>query len=285
MSKLHILLIGNGGREHALAWKLAQSPRVEHVYVVPGNGGTAILKNVSNVDAVRSEDFSGLVAFAKDKSISLLIPGPEAPLVDGIADYFQRHVPDIQCFGPSRAAARMEGSKTFSKDFMQKHGIPTAAYRNFSDYNEAKRYLDSVDHDVVIKASGLAAGKGVIIPRNKPEAQAALKDMMLDKGFGTAGDEVVVEEFLEGDEMSILSFCDGTTLQSLPPAQDHKRIGDGDTGKNTGGMGTYAPTRIVSEKALEEIDDTILKPTIAGMKEEGKYQATHRQTELIKKSS
>ena len=239
--KLRILLVGNGGREHAIAWKLSQSPRVEHIFVVPGNGGTAQLKKATNVTSAKDGDFASLVQFARQNSINLVVPGPEAPLVAGIVDYFSQHASGIRVFGPSEAAARMEGSKTFSKDFMKKHSIPTAAYGNFSDYYKAKQYLDSVSHDVVIKASGLAAGKGVIIPTNKKEAQDALKDIMLDKEFGSAGDEVVVEEFLEGDELSFLSFSDGTTIRSLPPAQDHKRIGDGDTGPNTGGMGTYAP--------------------------------------------
>lgn len=163
----------------------------------------------------------------------------------------------------------MEGSKTFSKDFMKRHNIPTAAYENFSDYASASRYLDSVNHDVVIKASGLAAGKGVIIPQSKEEAQKALREMMLDRQFGEAGDEVVIEEFLEGDELSILTFSDGYTVRSLPPAQDHKRIFDGDQGPNTGGMGCYAPTRITSKEVLDEIDKTVIIPTISGMRREG----------------
>lgn len=175
----------------------------------------------------------------------------------------------IRCFGPSKAAARMEGSKTFSKDFMKRHGIPTAAYENFSDYDTAKTYLDSVSHNVVIKASGLAAGKGVIIPATKEEAHAALREIMLDHQFGAAGDEVVIEEFLDGDELSILTFSDGYTIKSLPPAQDHKRVFDGDQGPNTGGMGCYAPTRIAPKSVLEEIDRTIIQPSIDGMRREG----------------
>ncbi|KAF2750402.1 phosphoribosylamine-glycine ligase [Sporormia fimetaria CBS 119925] len=267
--KISILLVGNGGREHALAWKLGQSPRVEHIYVVPGNGGTAGLTNVTNVPGIGQEDFPALVKLAKEKDISLLVPGPEAPLVAGIFDYFNQHASDVRCFGPSQAAARMEGSKTFSKDFMKRHSIPTAAYENFSDYEAAKKYIDSVSHNVVIKADGLAAGKGVIIPQSKEEAQNALKEIMLDKEFGSAGDEVVIEEFLEGDELSILSFSDGTTIRSLPPAQDHKRIGEGDTGPNTGGMGTYAPTKIAPQDVVDRIHKEILQPTIDGMKQEG----------------
>jgi phosphoribosylamine--glycine ligase/phosphoribosylformylglycinamidine cyclo-ligase len=266
---IRVLIVGNGGREHAIAWKLIQSPRVEHIFVVPGNGGTAQLPQVTNVSTIKQEDFSSLVQFAKENSVNLLVPGPEAPLVAGIVDYFQQHANGIRSFGPSEAAARMEGSKTFSKDFMKRHSIPTAAYENFSDYDAASEYLNTVTHNVVIKASGLAAGKGVIIPQTKEEAQEALKDIMLAKEFGAAGDEVVIEEFLEGDELSILSFSDGTTLRSLPPAQDHKRIGDGDTGPNTGGMGTYAPTKIAPADVIERIHGQILQPTIVGMKAEG----------------
>jgi phosphoribosylamine--glycine ligase len=269
--KLRVLLVGNGGREHAIAWKLLQSPRIEHIYVVPGNGGTATLSSqVTNVSSVKDTDFAGLVTFAKEKDINFLIPGPEAPLVAGIVDYFSQHGGShIRAFGPSAAAARMEGSKTFSKDFMKRHSIPTAAYENFSSYDAAAKYLDSINHNVVIKASGLAAGKGVIIPQTKAEAHAALKDIMLSREFGDAGDEVVIEEFLTGDELSILSFSDGHTIRSLPPAQDHKRIGDGDTGPNTGGMGTYAPTRIAPADVLEKVDREILQPTIDGMRSEG----------------
>jgi phosphoribosylamine--glycine ligase len=265
---LRVLIVGNGGREHAIAWKLLQSPLIEHIYIVPGNGGTATLAKVTNIDTIKQEDFPALVELAKEKDINLVIPGPEAPLVAGIVDYFDKNA-GIRCFGPSEAAARMEGSKTFSKDFMKRQNIPTAAYENFADYEAAKKYLDSISHNVVIKASGLAAGKGVIIPQTKGEAQDALKDIMLDKEFGAAGDEVVIEEFLEGDELSILSFSDGATIKSLPPAQDHKRIGEGDTGPNTGGMGTYAPTRIAPPDVIDAVHREILQPTIDGMREEG----------------
>lgn len=268
---VRVLLVGNGGREHALAWKLLQSPATEHIYVCPGNGGTATLSpKVTNVTHVKDTDFAGLVQFAKEKEINLLIPGPEAPLVAGIVDYFKDNgLESIKAFGPSKKAATMEGSKTFSKDFMKRQNIPTAAYENFSKYEDAKAYLDTISHSVVIKASGLAAGKGVIIPQSKEEAQAALKDIMLDREFGAAGDEVVIEEFLEGDELSILTFSDGHTIKSLPPAQDHKRIFDNDQGPNTGGMGTYAPTRIAPRDVLDRIDKEILQPTIDGMRNEG----------------
>ncbi|WEW61979.1 Bifunctional purine biosynthetic protein ADE1 [Emydomyces testavorans] len=266
--RLCVLVVGSGGREHALAWKLSQSPLVDVVYCAPGNGGTVAKASskISNV-AVKSDDYPGLVSFAQKENVNLVVPGPEAPLVDGIQGYFQ--AVGIRCFGPSKAAARMEGSKAFSKDFMQRHNIPTAQSENFHDYKAACEYLDSINHDVVIKASGLAAGKGVIIPKNKEEALQALKEMMLDRQFGEAGDEVVIEEFLEGDELSILSFSDGYTIRSLPPAQDHKRIFDGDQGPNTGGMGCYAPTRIASKEVIAEIERTIVKPTIDGMRKEG----------------
>jgi len=267
-----VLLVGNGGREHAIAWKLLQSPSVEHIFVVPGNGGTATLdrSRVTNVASVKDSDFAALVQFANENKVNLLVPGPEAPLVAGIVDYFHQHGgAHIKAFGPCEAAARMEGSKTFSKDFMKRHSIPTAAYENFNSYEAAKAYLDSITHNVVIKASGLAAGKGVIIPQTKDEAHAALRDIMLSREFGNAGDEVVIEEFLEGDELSILSFSDGRTIKSLPPAQDHKRIFDNDQGPNTGGMGTYAPTRIAPQSVLSRVDREILQPTIDGMRAEG----------------
>ncbi|EKD18026.1 uncharacterized protein L3040_004565 [Drepanopeziza brunnea f. sp. 'multigermtubi'] len=266
MDSLRILLVGNGGRENALAWKLSQSPRVKSIIAVPGNGGTATCPKTFNDSSVKADDYPGLVAFAQVNNINLVVPGPEAPLVDGIEGYFR--AAGIPCYGPSKLAARMEGSKTFSKDFMKRNNIATAAYENFSDYESAKKYLDSIDHNVVLKADGLAAGKGVIIPTTKEEAQAALKEIMLDKEFGTAGDQVVIEEFLEGDELSILSFSDGHTIWSLPPAQDHKRIFDGDQGPNTGGMGCYAPTKIASKELIAEIERTILQPTIDGMRKE-----------------
>ncbi|KAF2142943.1 uncharacterized protein K452DRAFT_297460 [Aplosporella prunicola CBS 121167] len=269
MADTRVLIVGNGGREHAISWKLSQSPRIAQIYVCPGNGGTSLLKRTQNVDSVKADDFAGLVLFAKANNVNLLIPGPEAPLVAGIVDHFNKFAPEVKCFGPNGAAARMEGSKTFSKDFMHRHNIPTAEYKNFTDHGAASAYLDSINHTVVIKASGLAAGKGVIIPQSKAEAHQALKEIMLDREFGEAGDEVVIEEFLEGDELSILSFSDGTNIQSLPPAQDHKRIFDGDQGPNTGGMGTYSPTRIAPKEVVDEIHKTILQPTIDGMRKEG----------------
>ena len=261
---LRVLLIGNGGREHALAWKLSQSRRVEKIFAVPGNGGTASCPKVTNVDSVSADDFCGLVEFSRANNVNLAVPGPEGPLVAGVGDHFARA--GIQCFGPSKKAARLEGSKTFSKDFMKRHGIPTAAYENFSNYDDAIQYLNSISHGVVIKATGLAAGKGVIIPSTTDEAKAAVKEIMLDKAFGDAGDEIVIEEFLEGQELSILSFCDGNNFKSLPMAQDHKRIHDGDEGPNTGGMGCYAPTPISTKELIDLVDRDILAPTFRGMR-------------------
>ncbi|KAI1431934.1 phosphoribosylamine--glycine ligase [Xylaria sp. CBS 124048] len=265
-NSLRVLLIGNGGREHAIAWKLSQSPLVECIIAVPGNGGTATCSKTTNNTSVSAEDFPALLDLAKKNGINFVVPGPEAPLVAGAVDFFQDA--GIKCFGPSKAAAHMEGSKTFSKDFMKKHNIPTAAYENFSDYEKARQYLDSVSHNVVIKASGLAAGKGVIIPTSKEEAHQALKDIMQTKEFGSAGDEVVIEEFLTGDELSILTFSDGYSIKSLPPAQDHKRVGEGDTGLNTGGMGCYAPTNIATPQLVAQIDREIIQPTIDGMRKD-----------------
>jgi len=262
-----ILLVGNGGREHALAWKLQQSPLVQHIYVAPGNGGTASIgHNVSNV-ALSQDNFGELVKFAVDKKITLVVPGPEAPLVEGITDYFREHGPaSISVFGPSKKAAQMEGSKAFSKDFMKRHNIPTAAYETFTEHDAAQKYLDeNREMKVVIKASGLAAGKGVIIPTTHHEASDALKSIMLDKEFGSAGDSVVIEEFLEGDELSVLSFSDGATICSLPAAQDHKRVNDNDEGPNTGGMGAYAPIPIATPALMDAIHRTVLQPTIDGM--------------------
>ncbi|KAI9844212.1 MAG: hypothetical protein M1837_005718 [Sclerophora amabilis] len=272
--KLRILLIGNGSREHALAWKLSQSARVERIHVVPGNGGTANgLPGVSNVSEVKADDYPGLVAFSDRNGTNLVVPGPEAPLVDGIEGFFRKGSElapgaGIPCFGPTKAAARMEGSKTFSKDFMNRHHIPTAEYRNFNNYDAAKDYLDTVPHGVVIKASGLAAGKGVIIPTTKREAHDALREIMLEKQFGAAGDEIVIEEYLDGDELSILTLSDGVHIQSMYPAQDHKRVHDGDQGPNTGGMGCYAPSEIVSKTKIKDIDRDIIQRTIDGMREE-----------------
>jgi phosphoribosylamine--glycine ligase / phosphoribosylformylglycinamidine cyclo-ligase len=261
--RLRILVVGSGGREHAYAWRLAQSPSVDIVHVAPGNGGTAVGDKILNVP-IAVDDFAALVAHSRKHGLNLVVVGPEAPLVGGIEGFFR--AVGIRCFGPSKAAALMEGSKTFSKDFMQRHGIPTAAFRNFRDYEAAKQYLDSISHDVVIKADGLAAGKGVIIPTSKEEAHDALKKIMVTQEFGTAGSQVVIEEFLEGEELSVLTFSDGYTIRSLPPAQDHKRVFDGDQGPNTGGMGCYAPTRVASKELIAQVDREIVQPTIDSMR-------------------
>ncbi|KAF0524585.1 phosphoribosylamine--glycine ligase [Gigaspora margarita] len=267
LEKLIILVVGSGGREHAIAWKLSQSPKVEHIFVAPGNGGTENgIDKVSNVN-INVNDFDSLTQFALSKDINLVVPGPEQPLVEGIELTFRKI--GIRCFGPSPKAANMEGSKTFSKNFMKKHNIPTANYENFSDYEKAKAFLESVTYNVVIKASGLAGGKGVLIPTNKQEALDALKKIMVDKMFGSAGNEVVIEEFLEGQELSVLTFSDGYTSVSLPPAQDHKRIFDGDQGPNTGGMGCYCPTPIATPELNAKIKNTIIQPTIDGMRRDG----------------
>ncbi|EPE07230.1 phosphoribosylamine-glycine ligase [Ophiostoma piceae UAMH 11346] len=282
MSSITVLLVGNGGREHALAWKLAQSPRVARILAVPGNGGTASSPKVQNIsaDVATAEDFASLVRLAQSENVGLVVPGPEAPLVDGIESHFR--AVGIPCFGPSKEAAILEASKTYSKDFMQRYNIPTAAYRNFSDYNAACRYVEElVPADrvategsapaVVIKATGIAAGKGVILPFTRVEALEALKSIMVDLEFGAeAGSEVVIEEFLDGDELSILTFSDGYTFKSLPAAQDHKRIFDGDLGPNTGGMGCYAPTNLATPELLARIDREVLAPTFAGMRKDWK---------------
>ncbi|EIM92294.1 aminoimidazole ribonucleotide synthetase [Stereum hirsutum FP-91666 SS1] len=270
MAALKILVLGNGGREHALAWKLAQSDLVEHIYVCPGNGGTSSgSSKISNVSDVSASQFSLLVKWAVKNEINLVLPGPEQPLVDGVESYFRKV--GIPVFGPSALAARMEGSKAFSKDFMARHNIPTAAYRIFpsSQVKDAIEYVRTCGHKVVLKASGLAAGKGVLIPETVEEAVKGLEEIMVAHAFGSAGDEVVVEELLEGPEISVLAFSDGYTIVPLPAAQDHKRIGEGDTGLNTGGMGAYAPAPVATGAIMEQIMKETLQPTINGMRREG----------------
>ncbi|AGO13390.1 AaceriAFR254Cp [[Ashbya] aceris (nom. inval.)] len=266
---MNILLLGSGGREHALAWRLAQSPSVAKVYVAPGNGGTATMgAKVVNLPGLGTskQHFGALRDFALANDVSLVVPGPEQPLIDGVTDVFQKV--GIPVFGPSQKAAVFEGSKTFSKDFMARHDIPTARYANFDNYDEARAHLDTVDYRVVLKADGVAAGKGVLIPTTKAEAVQALDTIMVQKQFGAAGDSVVIEEFLEGDEISILTISDGHDYFNLPPAQDHKRIGENDTGLNTGGMGTYAPAPVATSALLDVIDKEIIKPSIDGMRKD-----------------
>jgi phosphoribosylamine--glycine ligase / phosphoribosylformylglycinamidine cyclo-ligase len=232
---LRILLIGTGGREHAFAWKLGQSPRVEAVWVAPGNGGTYQGNpKISNI-AVAQDDFHALINFAKSHHVNLVVPGGEAPLVAGITDAC--HAAGLRCFGPSKAAAKLEGSKAFAKAFMERHSIPTAAHKTFTDAETAKSWLRSVDFDVVIKADGLAAGKGVVIPESRAEAERTLDDFLSGTAFGDAGRTVVLEEYLTGQELSVVAFVDGFTIKAMPAAQDHKQAYDGDKGPMTGYAG------------------------------------------------
>lgn len=264
---MRVLIIGGGGREHALAWKLAQSSQVQTIVVAPGNGGTANGGKTSNLGEAMLRTPAALAAFAAAENIDLTLIGPEAPLADGIVDVFQ--AAGLRCFGPTRAAARLESSKAYAKDFMARHGIPTAAYAVFEDYGRACTHLRTVDYPVVIKASGLAAGKGVIVPADAREAEAALHSIMVERAFGSAGDEVIIEERLEGPELSVLAFCDGTLTALMPAAQDHKRVYDGDRGPNTGGMGAYAPAPLATPELLAEVKRTVLQPTVEGMQSAG----------------
>ena len=267
---MNILIVGSGGREHALAWKVAQSPRLAQLYVAPGNAGTALqnqLAHIENVD-LRPEDSPSLAAFCREKKISLAIIGPEAPLAAGLADVLRAD--GVLVFGPSGAAAQIEASKAFAKGFMVRQGLPTARYAAFTDFYEAVGYLLQVDYPVVIKASGLAAGKGVILPTCSDEAEAVLHQIMLDREFGSAGEEVIIEERLTGEEVSLLAFTDGTTVRPMPPAQDHKRLLDGDQGPNTGGMGAYAPAPLCPPEVVEQLTGAILQPAVDGLRAEGR---------------
>jgi phosphoribosylamine--glycine ligase/phosphoribosylformylglycinamidine cyclo-ligase len=266
--RLTILLLGGGGREHALAWKLSQSLIVDTIYICPGNGGTRSVPKAVNIDLPQS-DFAALVQFSLKNKVNLLVPGPEQPLVDGVESFFRNA--GIFVFGPSALAARLEGSKAFSKDFMARHSIPTAAFKVFPStaFDEAVHYVKTCGHNVVLKASGLAAGKGVLIPNSTSEAIQGLKEIMVDNVFGSAGSEVVIEERLAGPEISVLAFSDGYTIIPLPAAQDHKRIGEGDTGLNTGGMGAYAPAPVATPLIMNQIMEESLRPTIDGMRREG----------------
>jgi len=262
---MKILIIGGGGREHALAWKAAQSPRVSEVLVAPGNAGTAAEGKCRNV-ATAAEDLAGLVALARDQDVALTIVGPEAPLVTGVVDAFA--AAGLRCFGPRQAAARLEGSKAFTKEFLARHGIPTAGYRRFTRDDFDPAYLQSQRGPIVVKADGLAAGKGVIIAATPDEAIAAARDMFAG-AFGAAGDAVVVEEFLEGEEASFIVMVDGEHVLPLATSQDHKRLGDGDTGPNTGGMGAYSPAPVVTEALHQRIMREVIWPTVRGLAAEG----------------
>jgi phosphoribosylamine--glycine ligase len=249
-----------------LAWKAAQSPLAETVFVAPGNAGTALEPNVENVD-ISTSDIQELVRFALNKQVGLTIIGPEAPLVEGIVDSFQ--AAGLKCFGPSQSAARLEGSKAFAKDFLARHQIPTADYKVFSDLDEALVYLNEKGAPIVIKADGLAAGKGVIVAMTLEEAEAAVRDMLADNVFGEAGSRVVIEEYLDGEEASFIVMADGKNILPMATSQDHKRAGEGDTGLNTGGMGAYSPAPVVTDAIYEEIMEDIITPTVLGMLKDG----------------
>ena len=263
---MKILILGGGGREHALAWKAAQSETVDRVYVAPGNAGTATEAGIENV-AIDPTDFSALLHFAKENAIDLTIVGPEAPLVNGVVDAFEAQ--GLRCFGPSAAAARLEGSKAFSKDFLARHGIPTAAYATFEALEPALAYLRERGAPIVVKADGLAAGKGVIVAETLEQAEAAVTDMLSGNAFGDAGCRVVIEEFLAGEEASFIVIADGLTALPMATSQDHKRVGDGDTGPNTGGMGAYSPAPVVDDAVHDRIMREVIEPTLRGMVSEG----------------
>lgn len=263
---MNILIIGNGGREHALAWKAAQGAEVERVYVAPGNAGTALEDKVENLP-IEPMDFDGLAKFAEQHRIALTIVGPEAPLVAGIVDFFSER--GLPCFGPSRRAAQLEGSKSFTKQFLQRHNIPTADYACFTEVAPAIAYLRSKGAPIVVKADGLAAGKGVVVATTLAEAEAAVQDMLSGNAFGAAGCRVVIEEYLEGEEASFIVVVDGEHVLPMATSQDHKRVGDGDTGPNTGGMGAYSPAPVVSSAIHQRIMEEVIYPTVRGMAAEG----------------
>ncbi|MEJ2105957.1 MAG: phosphoribosylamine--glycine ligase [Acidiferrobacteraceae bacterium] len=261
-----ILIVGGGGREHALAWKVARSATVEAVYVAPGNAGTAREPGLENVP-IAVDDIDALLAFAGKQGIDLTIVGPEAPLVLGIVDRFQ--AADLRCFGPTKAAAQLEGSKAFTKDFLARHNIPTAAYGSFSRVDEALAYIRQKGAPIVVKADGLAAGKGVILAQTTDEAEAAVRDMLAGNAFGEAGHRVVIEEFLRGEEASFIVIADDEHVLPMASSQDHKAAHDGDTGPNTGGMGAYSPAPVVTPEIHERIMDEVILPTVRGMAADG----------------
>ncbi len=263
---MNILIIGGGGREHALAWKVGQSIRVKKVFVAPGNAGTAHEPKIENI-AIAVDDIAALVLFARHNDVALTIVGPEVPLVLGVVDAFQAI--SLRCFGPVRRAAQLEGSKAFAKDFMARHGIPTAAYGKFTDVNEAIAYIHKLGAPLVIKADGLAAGKGVIIAHTIVQAENAVQDMLAGNAFGVAGHRVVVEEFLEGEEASFIVMADGEHMLPLATSQDHKARDNGDLGPNTGGMGAYSPAPVVTPEVHARIMHDVIEPTLRGMAQEG----------------
>ncbi|MEZ8698089.1 phosphoribosylamine--glycine ligase [Vibrio lentus] len=263
---MNVLIIGAGGREHALGWKAAQNPNVETVFIAPGNAGTALEPKLENVN-IGVEDITGLVAFAQEEKIELTIVGPEAPLVIGVVDAF-REV-GLPIFGPTQAAAQLEGSKAFTKDFLARHEIPTGYYSNFTEIEPAIAYVREQGAPIVVKADGLAAGKGVIVAMTLEEAEDAIKDMLAGNAFGEAGSRVVIEEFLEGEEASFIVMVDGSSVLPMATSQDHKRVGDKDTGPNTGGMGAYSPAPVVTPEIHNRILEEVIYPTVRGMDAEG----------------
>ena len=263
---MRILLIGGGGREHALAWKLVQSPKVEKLYAAPGNPGMALLQKCECIN-LNVDDLEGVADYAEEKSIDLTVVGPEAPLVAGLADVFKRR--GLPVFGPSKAAAQLEGSKAFSKELMAKYSIPTAFFKICEDIETAKAYVEEKGAPIVVKADGLAAGKGVVVAMTKAEALEAIDEMMGDHKFGAAGARLVLEEYMEGEEASLLAFTDGKTVVPMIAAQDHKRVFDGDEGPNTGGMGTYAPAPVMTDILRLKATELILKPVVEAMAKEG----------------
>lgn len=262
---MNVLIIGSGGREHALAWKVAQDSQVTKVFVAPGNAGTAIEKKCENV-AIDVLDLEKLADFA-EKNVNLTIVGPEAPLVKGVVNLFRQR--GLKCFGPTAEAAQLEGSKAFTKDFLARHNIPTASYQNFTEVEPALAYLKEKGAPIVIKADGLAAGKGVIVAMTLEEAEAAVRDMLSGNAFGDAGARVVIEEFLDGEEASFIVMVDGEHVLPMATSQDHKRVGDGDTGPNTGGMGAYSPAPVVTPEVHQRVMDEVIYPTVRGMAKEG----------------
>ncbi|EKO3378183.1 phosphoribosylamine--glycine ligase [Vibrio fluvialis] len=263
---MRVLIIGSGGREHALGWKVAQNPAIETVFIAPGNAGTALEAKLQNVN-IAVEDVAGLVAFAQDNEIELTIVGPEAPLVIGVVDAFR--AAGLPIFGPTQAAAQLEGSKAFTKDFLARHNIPTAAYANFTEIEPALAYVREQGAPIVVKADGLAAGKGVIVAMTLEEAEEAIKDMLAGNAFGDAGSRVVVEEFLDGEEASFIVMVDGENVLPMATSQDHKRVGDQDTGPNTGGMGAYSPAPVVTQAIHDRVMQEVIYPTVRGMAAEG----------------
>ncbi|WP_444929519.1 phosphoribosylamine--glycine ligase [Microbulbifer sp. SSSA002] len=263
---MNVLVIGSGGREHALAWKAAQNPSVGTVYVAPGNAGTAREPKLENI-AIGVDNFAALADFAEENGVELTIVGPEAPLVDGVVDFFNAR--GLAIFGPSKGASQLEGSKAFTKDFLERHKIPTAAYRNFTEVEPAVAYIRERGAPIVVKADGLAAGKGVIVAETEEQAELAVRDMLSGNAFGEAGCRVVIEEFLQGEEASFIVMVDGENILPMATSQDHKRVGDGDTGPNTGGMGAYSPAPVVTDTIYQRIMQEVIEPTVKGLASEG----------------